>query len=243
MTLRFSFPLFFLCALFFPVFSMGQDKPADTSTEEPAKPKPAVKRIGETRFRLGDVEFDSKTKEVSIPATVNMREGGPIEYVLVHENGKVHESILTTSASPLDIQIVLNLLSYKAGRGDVFDKLLTEEALAQAGKRDEPGEGLNIFFLWKEGDKEKSSPVDTLVLDGEGTQPMEVGPWVFTGSSTEGRTFMAEAEGSILAVYLDHLAIFNMARPGAEFDERWGANGNLIPETGTKGTVVLKKIP
>ncbi len=236
MILRFLTPRF-LCLLFFPVFGMSQEKPA-----EPAKTKPAVKRIGETRFRLGQVEFDSKTKELFIPATVNMREGGPIEYVLVHENGKVHESILTTSASPLDIQIALNLLSYKAGIGDVFDKLLSEEALDQAGKKEDRGDGLHIFFQWKEGDEEKSSPIDTLVIDGEDTEPMPVGPWIFTGSTTEGGTYMAEAEGSILAVYLDHLAIFNMARPGSEIDERWGANGDLIPETGIKGTVVLKKM-
>ncbi len=40
---------------------------------------------------------------------------------------------------------------------------------------------------------------------------------------------MAEAEGSIIAIYLDHLAMFNMfSREGADLDERWGARHTVI---------------
>lgn len=206
------------------------------------KPKPAVKRIGESRFRLGEIEFDSKSKEMFVPVVVNMREGGPIEYVLVHENGKVHESIFTTKASPLDLQIVMNLLSYKAGAGDIFDSFLAEELREkEAGKKEDRGDPVTVLFRWKAGEEEKETPAASLVIDGEKAEPMSQEPWVFTGSKTEGGNFMAEAEGSIIAVYLDHLSIFNMTREGAEIDERWGANGDLIPETGTKGTLVLKK--
>jgi hypothetical protein len=34
--------------------------------------------------------------------------------------------------------------------------------------------------------------------------------------------------------------MFNMTRDGADIDERWGANGDAIPEIGTKGTLILK---
>ena len=91
------------------------------------KEKPRVEKIGESRFRMGDIEFDAKTKEIFLPAVVNKREGGPVEYLIVHEGGKVHESILTTKASPLHLQVVMKLLKHKSGYGNVFDPMLAEE--------------------------------------------------------------------------------------------------------------------
>mgnify|MGYP003550004817 CR=1 FL=1 len=82
------------------------------------EPQPIVKKVGETTYRVGLIEFDAKTREISVPVVVNQREGGPIEYVLVSEVGKTHEAILTTKARPMDLQIALKLLKYKAGEAD-----------------------------------------------------------------------------------------------------------------------------
>lgn len=197
-------------------------------------PQPKVKKIGENRYRLGLVEFDARTREISIPVTVNMREGGPIEYVLVHEAGKVHESVLTTAASPLDIQIAMKLLKYKAGNGDVFNKLLPPERLAEeGGKKEDRGD--TVFFGFQPDGAAKSIPAYELIMDGEDAEAMEAGGWIYTGSVLEGGTFMAEAEGSILAIYIDHLSLFNTTRDGADLDDRWGARTSAIPEIGTKG--------
>ena len=68
---------------------------------------------------------------------------------------------------------------------------------------------------------------------------MEGEPWIYTGSKIENGTFMAEAEGSIIAIYLDPLAIFNMTIDGADTDERWGANSEMIPEIGTPGVLTV----
>jgi len=69
---------------------------------------------------------------------------------------------------------------------------------------------------------------------------MAPGDWTYTGSVVEDGLFMAEIEGSIIAIYLDHLAVFNMTREGADIDERWGARRSAIPEIGTKGTITIK---
>lgn len=203
--------------------------------EEKAPSKPQVKKIGENRYRIGQVEFDARTREISIPAVVNMREGGPIEYILVHENGKVHESVLITSASPLDIQIAMKLLKYKAGHGDVFNRLLPPELIEkEGGKKDERGQ--TVYFSYEADGAEKPIPAYELVVDGEDADAMDPGGWIYTGSVIENGNFMAEAEGSILAIYLDHLSLFNMTREGADLDDRWGARSSAIPEIGTKGT-------
>ena len=73
-------------------------------------------------------------------------------------------------------------------------------------------------------------------MDGEDGEAMESGGWVYTGSVLEDGTFMAEAEGSILAIYIDHLSLFNTTRKGSDLDDRWGARTSAIPEIGTKGT-------
>ena len=69
---------------------------------------------------------------------------------------------------------------------------------------------------------------------------MDGAPWIFTGSKMENEIYMAESEGSVVAIYLDYLAIFNMTIDGADTDERWGANSNLIPEIGTQGEFVIR---
>jgi hypothetical protein len=211
-----------------------------TAQEKPAvSPQPEVKKIGETRYRIGGIEFDAKTREVRFPVTVNMREGGPIEYVLVHEHGKVHESIFTTAISPTHLQVAMKLLRYKSGNGDVFNRLLTPEAIAkEGGKKEDRGD--SVFFRFLAEGTETGVPVYEFVIDGESATPMSPGPWIYTGSKVEEGTFMAEAEGSIIAVYLDPLALFNMTRAGADLDDRWGARSSVIPEIGTKGTLTIR---
>lgn len=197
-----------------------------------------VERIGEHRYRLGEIEFDAKTREIRLPATVNMREGGPVEYLLVHEKGKVHESILTTAVPPLHLQIAMKLLRYRAGYGDVFNRFLPPEALEkEGGKEADRGETVSFTFQ-AEGRAEQ--PVYELVMDGESAEAMTPGGWIYTGSTVEDGRFMAEAEGSIVAIYLDSLALFNMTRDGADIDERWGARHNAIPEIGTKGVFTIR---
>lgn len=211
--------------------SMAQDE----KTTAPESPQ--VTKIGENLYRLGEIRIDAKAREVSFPGVVNMREGGPIEYVLVHETGKVHEAIFTTAVPPLHLQIALKLLKYKDGHGDVFNRLLAPEVLEkEGGEKKDRGNEVTVRFTVAD---EEPVPASETIIDGATANPMEDAPWIYTGSTIEDGTFMAEAEGSIVAIYLDHLAMFNMAREGADTDDRWGANSKAIPDIGTKVTLHL----
>ncbi|MEX2578458.1 MAG: YdjY domain-containing protein [Verrucomicrobiales bacterium] len=210
-----------------------------SGAEETAPEEPAVAKIGEHRYRLGEIEFDAESREVFVPVTVNMREGGPIEYVLVHENGKIHEAIFTTKVSPMNLQVTMKLLNYASGGGDVFNRLLPPEALEkEGGEASDRGEAVVLSF--RPDDSPDEIAVPGMVTDGKTGSPMTAGDWVFTGSKVENGGFMAEREGSIVAIYLDQLAMFNMTREGADVDERWGANGRAIPEIGTRGKLVIR---
>jgi len=213
--------------------------PGDAEKEEVPAPEVSVQKVGETLYRIGEIEFDAKTREIRFPVTVNMNEGGPLEYVLVHERGKVHESILTTSVSPLSLQVAMRLLRYKAGHGDIFDRLLAPEVLEKEGGT-EADRGDSMIFAFQAEGAETAIPVYEFVIDGERAEAMTPGGWIYTGSVAEDGLFMAEVEGSIIAIYLDHLALFNMSREGADIDERWGARSSAIPEIGTKGTLTIQ---
>ncbi len=202
------------------------------------KKQHSVKKIGVTLYRLGEIEFDAKTREIFLPVVVNQNKGGPMEYILVHENGKVHESILTTKVRPLELQIVLKLLKYQSGNGDVFNHFLPEnQQKNKAGKLEDRGDLLKVAILLS--GKGKKQAVSSLILDGKTSLPMEKGGWVYTGSEIDEGNYMAELEGSIIAVYLDSLSMFNTTCEGSDDDERWGANKEVIPEIGTRGTLVL----
>ena len=210
--------------------------------------KSLVKKIGPHTYRVGLVEIDAKTREISIPVIVNQREGGPIEYILVTETGKVHEAILTTAASPLNVQIALKLLKYKVGTGDIFDKLLpSEDRKVKGEKSDDRGAAVDVMVKWKEGEMEKTAFINEWVIDGESIKkegdagtPMPEHPWFYTGSVIYEGRFLGEAEGSIIAIYLDPVSLFNTTVPGAEIDERWGANHKAIPEIGTKARLLIR---
>lgn len=222
-----------LLLFFAPRLAPGQDEvPLEESN------RPEITKIGEHRYRLAGMVFDSRTREILIPVTVNMREGGPIEYILVHENGKVHESIFATKESPYQLQIVLKLLKYKSGKGDVFNRMYPPEILeTEGGTKAERGEA--VQFAFRAEGTEVDVPVTGMILDAQTNSPMTPGNWIVTGSKIQDGNFLAEGEGSVLAVYLDEISLFNMTRDGADNDERWGAFSKNIPEVGTRGHLIL----
>jgi hypothetical protein len=224
--------------------SLGADEA--TPAVAPAAPKkPTVTKIGETTYRLGEITFDAKTREVRIPAAMNMREGGPMEYLLVHENGKVHESLLTTKVRAMDLQVVLKLLRYRSGEGDLFDAFLPAEEQRrriEVGEKGERGDALTVTAIWEKDGKAHEHPAAGWVLDAETGKAMTDAPWVLTGSHVSDGAFLADLEGSIIAIYLDQIALMNMSRKGAENDERWGANAATTPEVGQKVTLLLRPV-
>lgn len=236
--------------LFFHVFAhaliIGLLAPITRSEEAaPAPEAPKVIKIGEHHYRLGEITFDAKNRELRLPAVVNLREGGPIEYLLVHENGAVHEALLATQVRGLQLQIALKLLRYRAGEGDLFDRFLPDEErrqkLEKQGKT-ERGDPISLIVSWEAGGQTREMPVAKWILDAETGEAMTDEPWILTGSHFMNHHFLADTEGSLIGVYLDQAALLNMSRPGAENDERWGANPALTPEVGQKVTLIFRPV-
>ena len=130
--------------------------PADAPVPatEPAPEQPNVVDLGEGRYRIGLVTFDQATREISFPAEINMAEG-LLEYAIVHETGKIHESLLHTKTKPLHVNLALKLLRYQ-GSEELFQVL--DEDYRPTGKFPEVPEAVKtaarveLLLSWKNAD-------------------------------------------------------------------------------------------
>ena len=76
---------------------------------------PEITKAGDGLYRFGKVLIDRKAKTVSLPAVSN-QVNGLIEYGVVHESGKIHESLFRTPVRPQIIHTSLLLLKLKPAK-------------------------------------------------------------------------------------------------------------------------------
>ena len=90
-------------AFFFSAFAaaFAQQSPAPTAT--------AVPEANATVFKIGEITVDKRARAVRFPAMVQL-DNGPLEYLLVTEEGKTHESLFATKISPSKLHIAMLLL-------------------------------------------------------------------------------------------------------------------------------------
>ena len=211
----------------------------ETPAAEPAKP--AVVRVDAHTMRIGEVTFRPESREIRIPTRVNMT-AGLLEFVLVHVNGKVHESLLVTEANATHLNIALKLLRYQPSEelfrlleddGSVSDKYPEVPAATRAAAR------VRLAVEWKEGQESKSAPLHEWIASAVTERPMPEPPWVYGGSYVlEGR-FAAETSGDIIATFVTRNALINYGGKDNEDDEAWIPAPRRVPPEGTPVTVVI----
>lgn len=215
---------------------------ADPSERPDGQKLPKVEKLEGHRYRMGTIEFNGKTREIRVPAQLNMREG-ILEFVIVHGDGKIHESLLVTEVPATHLQLVMKLCRYRDGEGDTFDAFFPdEEKKGEAGAR-ERGEPVNLRVEWQVGGKTKSVPVGEWIYDRKREAPMLDEPWVYSGSYLIEGDFMAEIDGTLAAIYLSRGAMLNTMTDGSDDDERWLAHGDNTPEVGTEVILILSPAP
>ena len=88
---------------------------AQATNNAPPDAAPAAPQLREVApgiLEYHGVRLDKKNRRISFDATVNQHVG-LIEYLLVNEKGKVHESLFATKAMPHDIHLALLLIGLK----------------------------------------------------------------------------------------------------------------------------------
>ncbi|TDU81334.1 hypothetical protein EI77_00638 [Prosthecobacter fusiformis] len=210
-----------------------------------AEAQQRLKKMSETDYELDGIHINAATKEIRIPTRVELKQA-PIEYMLVHETGKTHESVLTTSVSPTAIQVALLLANYQAATEGMLTKV-PEAERPKIWKEEPPakpqGNRVKITVEWKVGDETKSSPLSQWVQNTDTRQPPpDLETWVFNGSYVDERGFIGQHEGSIIAVWLDRGALINSPAEGAWRDDLWISLPANIPDEGTPVTLVINPV-
>lgn len=225
----------------------GQDRsPVEPASlpapDQPVEPvKPSVEKLDENRFRVGQITFDKKTREIRFPAKVNMTEG-LLEYLIVHQNGKVHESLLATEISPTHLNLAFTLLRYQASRelyalpnetGGISDKYpVVPEEVKSAAR-------VKIDLEWQQDGKTRKAGANEWIQHAVKNTAMPSGPWVYGGSEFYDGKFVPETTGDIAAIFVSQAALVNY--PGADNrdDTVWVAYPKRVPAEGTHVTVII----
>jgi hypothetical protein len=236
----------------------GAEPPKQQPTSNPTGSKAAeklaeaartrIKKVSATDYTLGPIKFSSATREVRVPAAVNMTEG-ILEYALVHENGKTHESLLKTAVSPTEFNVALLLCHYEPHIKDAA-RFAEEDLLPETrAKMAQPmqNEGANRVLLtleWKDKDgAAKTAPLSAWVRDRKEQKPMSTDHWSYTGSFVSQSGFAAEDDGSHIAIYFDLVALLNLPDPGNRSDDRWHVETAAVPPVDTPVTLVISHLP
>jgi hypothetical protein len=213
---------------------------AQTETEA-AEVKPSVKKIDETRYQVGDVSFDSKKREIRFPSIVNMAEG-LLEYIIVHENGKVHESLLSTKISATHLNLAFTLLRFSPSReliplpnatGGTSGNFPEVPADIKAAAR------VIIEVEWKQDDQVRRVPINDWIQHSVKATSMPHGPWVYGGSDFHDGVYVAELSGDIASIFLSPASILQY--PGEDYadDTVWIPFPKRVPAVGTAVTVII----
>jgi len=197
-----------------PGLGSAVERLAEQEQGTPEDPAPELSVPG-----LGLVRVDPRERTVRFPISINQRTG-LVEYALVTDDGKTHESVFRTAAEPTHIHLGLLLL----GGTPVYARELPADPLRML-----PGEWLTIEVARTEAGVEVIQPLEAFVVTMNDGGTLEPGPWVFNGSMINGNALAAQTEGSIVSLQLDPAALINNPRPGRANDELHRANPEALP--------------
>jgi hypothetical protein len=220
----------------------AQPEPSPKPAAPAAPAGPAVEKIDATHFRLGEITFDSRTRQIRFPATVNMTQN-PLEFLIVHKNGKVHESLLKTGISPLALNLALTLLRYQpspelysipTSDSDPTAKFPAVPAATKKAAR------LTLTVEWQDdAGALRKVPLNDWVQHTTNGSTMPAGPLVYGDPEITDGKFPPEATGDIAAIYLSQSALINYPGQDNDNDDVWIPYPKRVPPLDSKVTVII----
>lgn len=192
-------------------------------SEENVTKLPEIIKISDGIYQFGDIFIDRKSKTIEIPAISNQI-SGLVEYGIVHEDGKIHESLFRTKIRPQILQTSLLLLKAKPV-ASFFENLWSDEPKVV----NYDNYCFDIFVNWEMNGTKFNKTFEKLSINQNRKQSVEKKSFIFTGSRVIEGTFLAETSGSILAIYADDNAILNNSDYDSANDDVWIANKEEMP--------------
>lgn len=208
----------------FVLFLFLLHSPAFETKAESFSSWPSIKKLADGKFDFDGVTINQKSREIEFVAISNQN-NGLIEYGIVHETGKIHESLFRTEIRPQIIHASMLLLKHEPHKA-FFEDL-------RQGHFNEDKYLLNaveVFVTWENnGTKVAKNLRDFYSNQRREDISEKSGVLLFTGSRMIEKTFMAEHTGSILAVYTDQDALFNSTEYDSDNDDVWIARKTEMP--------------
>jgi len=202
--------------------------------------EPPLKQISRDIFQLGAVRLDKSRKTIQFPAQLNMREG-VIEYLLVNARGKayhIHLAMLLIGAKGApQTPALLSAPSepFHINRPPAASNAPPPLAIV--------GDSVMIELAWQTPTGRKRLPAEDCIMNLATKTNASRGPWTYNGSRVVNGIFVAQREGSIVALIEDVDALVNNPRPGSDNDQIWQINSDILPPTNTVVEVTFKLEP
>lgn len=209
------------------------------------------KEIAPGIFKVGTVQLDKNTGTVTFPAKVQM-DDGLLEYLLVTPQGPVHETLFVSEAAPQDVHMAMLLLGAKGMVKQPSEKQpgrIDAASLAKAPKL--TGDRISLSVKWTDkSGKEQSAPPERWIVRRIFTpkKPTKIvtaedGPWLYTGSYFYENRFIAQMDGTFIAMVTFPGALINNPRTGSNDDHVWFVKKEAVPPVGTPVEFSIKLEP
>jgi hypothetical protein len=209
--------------------------------QEVAPVTPTVEKLGDNRYRIGKILLDQAKREIRVPTKVNMQEG-LLEFLLVHENGKIHESLLLTDISPTHLNLAFTLLRYPPSR-ELYalpnDHGGESNDYPEVPVEVKTGARIRIEVEWQDGKALRRLPVNEWIQHVVKTTSMPAGPWVYGGSEFHDGKYAPELSGDLIAIFVSAAAIINYPGDDNRDDTVWASYPKRVPAEGTAVTLIV----
>jgi len=189
------------------LFSMvlaDENQPIKENTEETLADQNSVKKpkfikVNATTYRLGVIEIDTKKRSISFDATTEITEN-LIEYILVNPEGKIHESLFVTNASPTNLNIAFKLLGFQENKSlfREFVNDLPTETFQEASDEQKAESYFKIDVSWLDPKSNKpiSHNINELIINEQTKETIgtaeSTAKWSYGGSFIHKGQFIAE---------------------------------------------------
>lgn len=187
-----------------------------------------VKRLDDGNLQVGEIIVRVAKGELAFPARFELEEGA-LEVIIAKPNGRLHETLLVTSCSALQLQTLLYLLH-------------ADNGARQPAKFERRGDLVDIDIEWTNDDGKKlRGPIESWITDNRTKKPMERIGWVFVGSDVRNGVFQADSEGNVVINWSSGATILDSADRESESDMLHSVNTQKSqPKKHPVVTVVFK---
>jgi len=227
-------------------FALAEEMPPPTPSIPPAatenaKPAlPSVSQIDENTFKIGEVTFNQKNREIRFPCKVNMTEG-LIECIIVLQQGKAHESLFITEICPTHLNLAFRLLRYTPSP-ELFS-LMEDGHMTGIYPAVSPiiksRARIDIEVEWNDHGTTRRFPINEWIQNSNSKATMTAGPWLYTGAAVQAGKFIPDLTGDIATIMLVRAAMINY--PGSDNGEEtvWFPFPEKVPPLGTPTTLII----